>query len=198
MRKRALDDLHGGFAAVYVARNRLFALQCLVDGKEVRHLVKRVVGQIHNIAVFVVARVGEGDGDDLLVVLTAVEHGDIPDRVAPHERERIEHLGAEHEHVERVAVVAVAAGDEAVVGGVVGRCIQNAVENDQAGLLIQFIFLFAALGDLDHGEKILRLYACGIDVVPDVHGVTSGKIVPRCGGIGLYHEGVRFSTQKAA
>lgn len=75
-----------------------------------------------------------------------------------------------------------------------GRCIQNAVENDQTGLLVQFIFLLAALGDLDHGEKILRLDARGVDVVPDVHGVTSGKIVPPYGGIGLYHEGVRFST----
>ena len=86
-----------------------------------------MVGQVHDIAVLVVARVGEGDGDDLLVVLSAVEHGDVPDRVAPHKRERVEHLRAEHEHVERVAVVAVAAGDEAVVRRIVCGGIENAV-----------------------------------------------------------------------
>ena len=49
-------------------------------------------------------------------------------------------LAGEHQHVQRVSVVGIGAGDQPVVGRVMGRGIKDAVQNDMACLLIQLIF----------------------------------------------------------
>ena len=67
------DDSDGVLPHVNVAGHGLLALQRLVDGEEVCHLVKGVAGQIHQILIAVVHRVGEGDADDLLVPFAVVQ-----------------------------------------------------------------------------------------------------------------------------
>ncbi len=57
--------------------------------------------------------------DDLVVRAFLVLHGDDADGVGPEEAERRDdRLPAQHEHVQRIAVLAVRPGQEAVVGRV--------------------------------------------------------------------------------
>jgi hypothetical protein len=62
-----------------------------------------------------------------------------------HDRQRVHRFLAEHERVERIAVVAVGARDEAVVGGIVHRAVEHAIEPQQPGLLVQLVLVLAAL-----------------------------------------------------
>ena len=71
-------------------------------------------------------------------------------------------LRADDQHVQRVAVVAVGAGDEAVVGRVVRRRVKDAVEYDKPGFLVELVLLLAALGYLDDCDEFLGLYALGV------------------------------------
>ena len=47
--------------------------------------------------------------------------------------------------------------------------MQNAVQHNEAGLFVQFVFLLAALGDLNDRHKILRRNALRINIMPNVH-----------------------------
>ena len=67
-----LDDLHSGSPAIDVPGDGLLALQSFVHGEEVGHLVENVGGQVGQLPVAVVAGVGEGNGDDLFVILSPV------------------------------------------------------------------------------------------------------------------------------
>ena len=147
------DDLDGALPALDVPGHGLLALQSLVDGEEVGHLVEDVVGQFGDVLVVFIGGVGEGDGNDLLVVLAVVQHGDVADGVAAHQGQGIQHLGAQHQHVQGVAVVAVGAGDEAVVGGVVGGGVEDAVQDDEAGLLTMNQNLLVANRNLSRCSK---------------------------------------------
>jgi hypothetical protein len=81
----------------------------------------------------------------------------------------------EDEDVERVAVVAVRPGDEAVVGGVVHRAEEHPVDLEEPRLLVELVFDARPLRDLDDGLKVLGQFARlgrGRDVMPGVnHGV---------------------------
>ena len=163
-----LDDLHRGVAALDLVHDGLLDLQGLVDGEEVAHLLEGVAGQLGDVVVHVVVGVVLADGDYLLVHLAAVLHRDDAYRPAAHEGHGLYGLGADDQHVQRVPVVAVGAGDKAVVGGVMRRRVEDAVQDDEAGLLVELVFLLAALRYLDDGDEFLGAYALGVDVVPDV------------------------------
>ena len=63
-------------------------------------------------------------------------------------------------------VIRIGEGDHAIVGGVVRGGVEDAVQPQQARFLIQFIFIFSALGDLDNGNKAGWRYPCRIHIVP--------------------------------
>ena len=69
------------------------------------------------------------------------------------DRQRMHRLLPEHQRVERIAVVAERARDEAVVGGIVHGAVQHAVEPQQAGLLVQLVLVLAALRNFDDDRK---------------------------------------------
>ena len=72
----------------------------------------------------VVHGVVEGDGDDLLVQLALVPHGDDTDGIAAHQAEGRDGLAGQHQHVQRIAVVGIGAGDQPIVGRVVGGGVE--------------------------------------------------------------------------
>ena len=88
--------------------------------------------------------------------------------VAAHQGEGVDFLRTEHQHVQRIAVVAVGAGNEAVVGGVVGGGVEHPVQDDKPGFLIQLVLLLAALGNLNDRHEVLGLDAAGADIMPDI------------------------------
>ena len=50
--------------------------------------------------------------------------------------------------------------------------IQNAVEHDQTGLLVQLVFLLASLFDLDNRHEVVGGDPVRIDVMPYIHIVS--------------------------
>ena len=70
------DDLLRRLGALFLVHHGLLALQVFIHAEEVAHLAEDMAGQLGDVAVLVVHGVVEGDGDDLLVQLALVPHGD--------------------------------------------------------------------------------------------------------------------------
>ena len=130
------DDLHGGLAAADLVDGGGLVLQVFVNREEVPHFLEEVGGELIDVGVLIIVGVAEGNGDDLFVVAAVVDHRDDTDGIGAHQNQGLDGFRAKDQHVQRVVVVAVGAGDEAVVGRVVGGGVQDAVENDQTGLLV--------------------------------------------------------------
>ena len=82
----------------------------------------------------------------------------------------MDRLLAEHQRIERVAIVAEGPRDEAVVGRIVDGAVQHAIETQQAGLLVQLVLVLAALRNFDDDrERALDRAFVEIAVMPWVH-----------------------------
>ena len=90
---------------------------------------------------------------------------------------------ADHQDVHRIAVVGERVRDEAVVAGIEHRRVQEAVDEDRAGLLFQLVLhRLAALRDLDDGVDVVRRVRAGRDF-GEVHEAFTHRT--RWGGGGL-------------
>ena len=145
----------------------------LVDGEEVSHLLKNVAGERLNASICVVIGILEGNCNDLLVVLAVIEHGDNSDRITLHQHQRIDRLVAQQQHIQRISVVCKSTGYKTVVCRIMCRGVQDSVKNYESCLLVQLILLLASLFDLNNCQKIMGSYACGVNVMPDVHFMSS-------------------------
>ena len=123
----------------YMFDGGLLVLQLLVNREEVHDFVEDVGGQLVDGLDAMVGGVREGNRNDLVVQLTAVVHPHTADGVDLHQGHGVDGLGAQHQHVQGVAVVGVGAGDEAVVGGVVGSGVEHAVQTAHTVLFVQLI-----------------------------------------------------------
>ena len=99
-------------------------------------------------------------------------------------------IGHQDEHVERIAVVAQGAGEEAVVAGVVHGAVEHAVEAEDAELLVELVLVALVGRDLDDGGDDLRRVRAGRDVVPGMEAAwgdrrsTAGAVGARdCGSL---------------
>ena len=132
------------------------ALELLVvleEPPQHRQPVRRHLGRF---AVAVELGSSRRDGDDLVVLLARVDHRHQADRAGVDERERDDRLLAQHQHVERVVVLGERLRDEAVVGRVVDGGVEDAVELEQAGLLVELVLDAGAERDLDDRVELLR------------------------------------------
>ena len=124
--------------------------------------------QLIHVVIEVPCRLFKRNRNDLVVDLVLVDHTHHADRIAVHLNQRIERLGAQHKHIQRIAVIRIGARNEAIIGRIMRGCIQNAVQPQQTGLFVQFILFLAACRDLDHRGEPFRRDAARINVVPDV------------------------------
>ena len=115
-----------------------------------------------------------------------VAHAHHADGTRLDDRQRVHRLLAEHQRVQRVAVVAEGPGDEAVVGGIVNGAVEHAVEAQQPRLLVQLVLVLAALGNLDdYGKRRLDERVVHVAVVPGVHLFNSTPSETANHGIGM-------------
>src|SRR5512137_938221 len=149
---------------------RLLVLEGLVVLEEALELAHPVGGHLRDVGDVRVLRVVGGDGDQLVVLSLVVPHPHHADDLGLHDGERDDVLLAVDQDVERVPVVAVGAGHEPVVGRVVDRAEEDAVDAEQAARLVQLVLHLRSGGDLDDGRDGL-LHVPGEDhVVPGVEG----------------------------
>src|SRR5580693_9121187 len=146
------------------APDALARLERLVHGEEVVDLQPVELGYVLELAQVLLPRVAGGHADDLVVAALLVGHPEHPDRTAADQAAGERRLQHQDHRVERVAVLAQGAGHEAVVGRVLGRGEQRAVQADQAAVVVDLVLVPAAPRDLDqdvelHGAQYLRCSA---------------------------------------
>src|SRR5215210_5036125 len=76
--------------------------------------------------------------------------------------------GHQDEHVEWIAVVTERARKEAIVARIVDGTVQDAVEPEDAELLVELVFVALVGRDLDDGGDLGGRVGAGRDVVPGV------------------------------
>jgi hypothetical protein len=89
------------------------------------------------------------------------------------QRHRVDRIGTQDQHVERIAIVGQRLRDEAVIGGIENGGMEHAVELQQAGLLVEFVLVGAAQRNFHHGGE--RRRHPRIDIVPGVKGKASAE-----------------------
>ncbi len=102
-----------------------------------------------------------------------IYHGNYANGVTTHQGEGFNLLGAKDKHIQGVLIVTVGTGDKAVICRVVGRGIQDAVQHDKAGFLIQLVLFLAALFNFHNSNKIVRGNPFGVNIMPNIHSYPS-------------------------
>src|SRR5512138_2599589 len=128
---------------------RLLAFEILVDRKEVLDLTEEVRRSIAQPVIAVIQRVVYGYGQDLLVHALLIAHPEYADR--PHDDETAGERRHRHhyENIEWVTIVSERAREEAVIARIVDRTVQQPVELEEAGVLVQLVLVAAPARDLD-------------------------------------------------
>jgi hypothetical protein len=117
--------------------------------EEVLDLLAGELGDVVDVLDVVPARVAGRHADDLRVAAAVVGHVENAHGAHLHADAGEERVVEEHEHVQRVAVVAEGVLEEAVVGRVLERGVEHAVEEHPAGLVVDLVLVAAPLRDLD-------------------------------------------------
>ena len=112
-------------------------------------------GQLRNIEIAGTGRILEGHGNYFFIGRTAVGHFYYAYGAALYQSHGVNCFAAEHEHVQRVAVLGICARNKSIVGGVVGGGIKHAVKPKHAGFFVHFIFIFTAGRNLNYSGKIV-------------------------------------------
>ena len=95
------------------------------------------------------------DAENLVVLVSGVDHPHDSDGPALGEGSGDDGLAADDENIERVAVEGDGPGDESVVPGVCGGGGEDPVDCDESRLLVDLVFHLASFGDLDECNELL-------------------------------------------
>src|SRR5690606_26937924 len=134
--------------------DRLAGLEVLVDLEEVLDLQAVEVRDVVDVLAPRGALVTRRHAEHLVVAAGLVAHAEHAQRAALDQAAGEGRLLEQHERVERVAVLAERALDEAVVVGVARRGVEHAVEADASGLVIHLVLVPRTLGDLDRDAEL--------------------------------------------
>jgi hypothetical protein len=80
-----------------------------------------------------------GDGNDFVVRLAGVDHRHQPDGSPMNDGERHHAFLAEHEDIERIIIFCQRLRDETVVGGIINRRIEDAIQLNESARFVQFV-----------------------------------------------------------
>ena len=121
-------------------------------------------------------RVADAHRKHLVVDALFVAHLHDANRSHVDDGQRLNWLLSEHKHIQRIAVAAEGAGDEAVVRRVVNGAVQHTVEAQEARFLIQLVLVLAAHRYLDDGrESFGNARLVDRIVVPGMHAAIVGR-----------------------
>ena len=127
------------------------AFKVFVNREEVRDLLQHVRIDLRIVPHVRISRIILADGQHLLIENTLVEHLHQADR--PHLHHAAWKAGRihQHQHVERIAVVAQCRRNESIVSRVVHRRVEIPIQTKDVQLLVVFILVDALKRNLDDG-----------------------------------------------
>jgi len=167
--ERLFDDRDGGVGRTDFFDLDLFAFELLVVLEEALEDKKAVAGQVAGLEIFAEFGVVGGDGDYFVVGGAAVDHGHDADGASFDESERLDGLLAENEDIERIIVFGVGLRDETVIGGIENSGMDDAIDFEEAGGLVEFVFEIGAERNFDDGLEVAGDIFAGRNVVPRVN-----------------------------
>ena len=130
-----------------------------------------MLGQLMNIVAVPELGIADGNADQLVIELVLILHDHQADDAGLHEGQGIDRFGSQHEDIEGIAVVGEGLGNEAVVGGIIDRRVEDAIELQKARFLVELVLVGTPHRDLDDRlDDPLILLIPGRNVVPGVRG----------------------------
>ena len=167
-RERLLDDGDGGVGGADFLDLDLLAFELLIVLKKAFKDEQAMTGKIAGFEIFAEFGVVGGDGDDFVIGGAAVDHGHNADSASFDEGEGLNRFLAKNENVQRVIVFGIGLRDEAVVCGIEDGGMDDAIDFEQAGRLIEFVFEIGTERNFDNGLEIAGDIFAGRNVVPRV------------------------------
>jgi len=154
---RGVNHLVAGIGGVVPAPYlNALAFKVFVDREEVGNLFEHVRVDVGKVPHIVETRIILADSQHFLVQHALIEHLKQADGAHLLHAARKTGTRHQHQHVQRVAVIAQRGRNKAIVARVVHRRMQVAVQLEDVQLLVVFVFLGPILGDLDDRAKNLR------------------------------------------
>ena len=164
--KCLLDDGERARSGREVLHFDVFAFELFVileEPHEHRQTVRRqFVGLLKRTVLGIVPR----DGQDLVIPFAAIEHGHHADGSSLHQRQRRECFLTQHKYVERIIVLGIGLGNEAVIGGIVNRRIENAIEAQESRRLVELVLDVGAGRDFHDSDELRGQILSRRNVVP--------------------------------
>ncbi len=124
-------------------------------------LLQHVRIDLREVPHVLVARIALADAQDLLIAKPLIGHLQQPNRTNLHHAARKAWRIDQHQRVQRVAIFAKRARDEAIVPGVVNRRVEIAVQAKDVELFVVLILVDSLVRNLD--DRIDHLGALGSD-----------------------------------
>src|SRR5580704_135500 len=174
---RPIDLDEGRLVSLPTEDLHALAFEILVDLEKVRDLAQGMRRNVGEVEEFVLRRIFGGHAEDLVVGVSPVEHlehADGPDVDAAAGERR---LFDQDEDVTRIAVFRQRPWNEPIITGIVHGGIQDAVEAEQTGVLVQLVLVATPTGYLDHGRDLARNVFADGEIVP---GMYHGTHAMRC------------------
>lgn len=134
-----LDDRHGGGGGLELVDFHRLAFQCFVVLEETAQHGQAMARQLLRLPKTIVLRIIDGNSQDFVVLLAAVDHRHQTDGAASDQSERRHGLLTQHQDVEWVVVFGQGLRNEALVSRIVDSRIQNAIQPQKARFLVQFV-----------------------------------------------------------
>ena len=121
------------------------------------HFGKDMAGQFTNILVISIGWVLKGNCNNFFVQLSAIHHLNYTNGIATNQAKRMNHLAAQHQNIQWVAIICQSARNQAIVGRIVSGSVQNAVKDNMSGFFVQLILIFRAFFNFNYRNKIIRI-----------------------------------------
>jgi hypothetical protein len=117
-----------------------FALQYLVVLEETAQHEQAVRRHFVSFTVGAELRVFSRNGNDLVILLAAVDHRHQADGTSVNDRQRNDRFLAQHENVEWIVIFRECLRNESIIRRIISGRVQHAVEANQAASFVKFAF----------------------------------------------------------
>lgn len=141
-----LIDDESGVSGLDVLHLNLLALELFVVLEEAAQDEQAMTREVARLKIVTEFGIVGGDGNDFIVAGAGIDHGHNADGARLDEGESLDRFLAKDEDVERIIIFRVGLRDEAVGRWVENRGVDDAIDAQQAGGLVQFVFTLEPSG----------------------------------------------------